>query len=647
MLKKINTALYFILPGLVLTTLFWGHLSEYPQYVHAWANYDYLALAHGFIDNGFDFFHPQTYVYNHQFPDKFTVAHPSNITSVDFPINAYLVAIIMYLFDTKSTAVYYGYQLIYLVIGVGFAGLLFNRIAKSSIIAWLGIVFMFSSTVFLYYSHSYLPSITAISNVFIGLYFLHYYFHDKTLKNLCLFLFFLTLAGLTRTPFVIPLIAILAVAILKGTVYRASNKKLVIGLIISFTCIVGYFLYNGYLRATYGSMFLGSIMPINSMKEFSNLWQQISQKWIFEYFSSTSWIVLLGLTSISFVLILVKSHFKKIVFSNTSLFLLTYLLGAVMYSWLMGEQFHHHDYYFLDTFFIVLSLCFVYLLACVVQLMNKKLVIGTYLTLGLILMCKGLTINDNLGGRRITQNWDVYQNSITNFTKNKHWFDSLNLPKNEKILALNPYIPNALFSIIEQPGYVVLTTSKNNIKQALNWDYDYIIIQDDYFEKDLYNNYPGILTRLKKVSSGNGLSLYIKKEVSTILTSNNLVLGRKYINHLFIDSLFQITADNLYANSNSIELITSHNITIKCTAHFDLSKCHKNLKWVVDLVDLENHTIHYQAFDLSQNQNSINTEFKVNIPPGVFNPLTLKTYFWNKEGAKEAYVKDFAILITE
>jgi hypothetical protein len=646
MLKKINTALYFILPGLVLISLFWGNLSEYPQYVHAWANYDYLALAHGFINNGFDFFHPQTYVLNPQFPDNFTVPR-TGITSVDFPINAYLVGILMYLFDTKSTAVFYIYQLSYLTIGIGFAGMLFERIAKNNIIPWVGIVFMFSSTVFIYYSHSFLPSVTAISNVFIGLYFLHCYFQKKTLKSLCLALFFLTLAALTRTPFTIPLIAILVIAILKGTVYRASNKKLVIGLIISFSCIVGYFLYNSYLRATYGSMFLGSIMPINSMKEFSNLWQQISKKWIFEYFSSASWSLLLGLTSISFVLVLVKSDFKKIVFSNTSLFLLTYLLGAIMYSWLMGEQFYHHDYYFLDTFFIVLSLCFVYLLACLVQLMNKKLVIGTYLTLGLILMCKGLTINDNLGERRIAQNWDVYQNSISNFTKNKHWFDSLNLPKNEKILALNPYIPNALFSIIEQPGYIVLTTSKNNIKQALNWDFAYILIQDDYFENDLYNNYPGILTRLKKFSSGNGLSLYIKKEISTILTSNNLVLGREYINHLFIDSLFQITTDNLYANSNSIELITSHNITIKCTAHFDLSKCDKDLKWVVDLVDLENHTIHYQAFNLSSGQNSINNEFKVNIPKGVSNPLTLKTYFWNKEGVKDAYIKDFALLITE
>jgi len=38
------------------------YLNEFPSYIHAWAQSDRYALSLGFIENGFDFFKPQTYI---------------------------------------------------------------------------------------------------------------------------------------------------------------------------------------------------------------------------------------------------------------------------------------------------------------------------------------------------------------------------------------------------------------------------------------------------------------------------------------------------------------------------------------------------------------------------------------------------------
>jgi len=648
MQEKIYNSLYFVLPSIILVLLSWGNFSEYPQYIHAWANYDYLALAHGFIDNGFDFFHPQTYVLNQHFPNNFTVPSQSSITSVDFPINAYVVSLLMYLFDTKSTSIYYSYQLLQIIVGIGFAGILFKRISKNHLIAWLGILFMFSSTVFLYYTHSLLPGVTAISNTFIGLYFFHCYYYSNEKNKLWWSILFLTLAGLTRTPFAIPIIALLSVIILNAFTQKKINKKLVIGVTASLTIIACYFIYNNYLRTTYGSMFLGSIKPINSLESFNNIWQKISKRWLYEYYSYYAWIVL-SITFFTFLIIQTICLFtKKIVISNTFIFLSIYLIGVIIYSFLMGTQFYDHDYYFLDTFFVITTLFFVYLISTILKLANKKLIIGVCVLLGAVLFYEKSIIKENLKVRRTTYSWDVYQTSAANFIKNKTWFESLNLPKKSRILVLNAYMPNALFSIIEQHGYVLLTTNNDNIKRALTWDYDYIIIQDIYFEKDIYQNYPGILTKLKILSSGDGLSIYTYNEINPDKASNKILSGKKIINQLVIDSTFQINADNLFSNNQSIEFIAAGKITLKCTAHYDLNYSNEQMLWVIELEDSLNNRIYYRALSLNNGERMISEDININIPEELWQqPLTVKTYFWNRNKVDRAFIKDFAILITE
>ncbi len=58
----------FILCFIIILGFIYHHkyINEFPSHIHAWAQSDRYALALGFIDNGLNFFKPQTMVYNHK-----------------------------------------------------------------------------------------------------------------------------------------------------------------------------------------------------------------------------------------------------------------------------------------------------------------------------------------------------------------------------------------------------------------------------------------------------------------------------------------------------------------------------------------------------------------------------------------------------
>ena len=82
----------------------------FPAFMHSWTQSDRYAIALGFINNGFDFLHPQTY--NWMVKD--------GITRVDFPISEYIIAMIMKITGTTSFIVFRVYTLLISLIGIIF-----------------------------------------------------------------------------------------------------------------------------------------------------------------------------------------------------------------------------------------------------------------------------------------------------------------------------------------------------------------------------------------------------------------------------------------------------------------------------------------------------------------------------------------------
>ncbi|MFM7725091.1 MAG: hypothetical protein ACKO7B_00180, partial [Flavobacteriales bacterium] len=87
----------------VTTAILQGpYLFDFPGYIHGWAQVDRYALSMGFLRNGFDLFHPETYVYNPIYPGDFLLQSSSTISAIDFPVHDYFVALLMKISGVQS-----------------------------------------------------------------------------------------------------------------------------------------------------------------------------------------------------------------------------------------------------------------------------------------------------------------------------------------------------------------------------------------------------------------------------------------------------------------------------------------------------------------------------------------------------------------
>ena len=180
-----------------------GYMNEYPSHIHAWAEQDHYALSMGFLNNGFDFFHPETMIYNKQFPGWWKEAYDTTVTSAGFPIHEYMVALLMKLFGTTSPWVFRTWTLLWALIGLCFLYKISYHLthdgAKSLLVAGIAL----TSPVMAYYQNGFLPGIPALSLSVMGFWYYLSYLDSKTKLHFHLAIVILTLAMLIRTTFAI------------------------------------------------------------------------------------------------------------------------------------------------------------------------------------------------------------------------------------------------------------------------------------------------------------------------------------------------------------------------------------------------------------------------------------------------------------
>ncbi len=79
-------------------------------------------------------------------------------------------------------------------------------------------------------------------------------------------------------------------------------------------------------------------------------------------------------------------------------------------------------------------------------------------------------------------------------------------------MALGIHSSNITFIQMKRKGYRQIDTTKDSLKKALNYNFDYIILQNDFMYNDVISEYPVLITQLKKISDNGLLSLYTKKQ---------------------------------------------------------------------------------------------------------------------------------------
>lgn len=506
-------------------------MNQFPSFIHAWSQTDWFSLAFGFQNNGFDLLHPESLLYNKQFPSYWWADDGSTVTAVDFPIHPYIASVLMHVLGTSEPWVFRVCTFAVSMVGIAFLFLLCQQVvenqSKSLFVASLAI----TSPLYVYYFNGFLPSTVSLSFVWIGLWAYFKYHSNGKIKYWYWAIAMLTLATLIRTSQAVPLVAVCCFEVFKMIFV---HKKFTVGfrhivpLVLSFLFIGAYMLWNSHLRATSGSLWMNSLCPVRSWDEASAVLDNMRFWWRYRYFSRIQQFCMV-LVVLAAVLLAVahrlgwKSRLAAKVSRLPLLgqltwmpqrrdalgwFVAIYAFGSLLFFVAMLVQFKDHDYYFLDCFFtpiiIVIALC-VRCLPCFAKARMQLLAVVAIVLLG------GLMFRAHRDVNGFYQSPDdrAYRCAI-NFENSAQWLDSMGVLTDAKLLTLGAYPQNTPFIKMGRRGYACMWLEPQFVEKMLQMKFDYVVIENDILQQSL-PEVDGALQQLKLIGRNGRLSLYVRK----------------------------------------------------------------------------------------------------------------------------------------
>ena len=494
-----------VVAAMALVMLHRNSYNQLPTSKHTWAQSDWYALSLGFLQNGRDFLHPQTFQLNLQFPAAQPLAEPTGITAVDFPVHPWVVSLVMHLLQTSSPVVYRTYSLLLCLIGLFFLYQTVRKVSASTTIAATITGFMALLPSFVYYSNGFLPTFNALSLFFVGMWFMVQYVTQKSTPKFVAALFFMMLAALTRLPFATHLIALslaLAVQVFNG------NKKQIKPLLLAVAALMpvfGYYLYNRYLSAQYGSVFLNHTMHPRSVGDFF--------EFLFLAIRSHA-ITFMPLPHLFMLILCMWVAFKAGLFKNLKLktdpivqFIAIDLSGMAAYAFLAWRQLYAHDYYLFDIFMVPL-------LFVVLWIFSRKPVVITGQTklLAVLFLLSAFYIAFQSQSILYYEPIAKASGVEADFSGAGAFVAENGVAPNQKILIL-PSTGESGFPLLlmNRKGYVVRSDKPAEIEQALALDYDFILVQNRLIER-VFSLVPDFLIRVEPVADNGNITLYKRRK---------------------------------------------------------------------------------------------------------------------------------------
>ncbi|WP_343634837.1 glycosyltransferase family 39 protein [Fluviicola sp.] len=524
--RSITNSIAFLLITFVTLIFQFRHLNEIPAYTHTWAQNDRLALANGFVRNDLNFFKPQNYILNHQFPKNWSDPSYSTITAVEFPVHDYVPAVFMEAFGTNEPWVFHAYILIYSIVGFFFLYLLSEKICGSKIKAALVVIFAMSSPIYIFYQGGFLPTIPSIANTIIALYCYALYFEGGRKKWFRWALFFFTFAALARFTFVIPYLAVLGFELIRIFQKKAKFWPNVLGVGLSALVILAAQYYNSTLRATYGSDFLSQLLPADNWAEMKTILEHIWEVMVLAYLSMKHYFLLFLLIVLVLIALLIKERNTYRVFNAWWIICLFWFTGVVLFWFAMAKQFFAHDYYFLDTFYLPVVF---FVALCLAVLPKPQWYFGeTVMALFVIYfgMISFRETSDFQDQRRVFVASDHFTGSVMNFEGSDEFLTKSGVAREDTILVIHTYGPNIPFIFMNRVGLAVVGHEPDDINRALSWKWDYVVFQKPYFMDEVYAIYPEILEKVESIATNENLIL-CKRKTDTIPQSMMDFMGVK------------------------------------------------------------------------------------------------------------------------
>ncbi|MBL7889828.1 MAG: glycosyltransferase family 39 protein [Bacteroidia bacterium] len=599
------------------------------------------------------------------------------ITRVDLPINEYIVAIIMKISGSTTPAIFRIYTLTISIIGCLFLYLLSLKINRSEIRSWTIVLIAFLSPVYTYYQAGCLPSVPAISFIFIGYYYYYSYLETGKRKLLYIALFFILLAALIRIPFLIYLVALLAH--MMWTFFKSRKIVLYELLCISicFILFFSYYRYNVHLGRIYGNMFLDELLPARNMEELKDIIKQIKNFWLFQY-QNIAYYLLLALGSIFTIIHFIR---KKEINSQHRHFLFHSLIlscGALLYFLAMMRQFFDHDYYFLDSLFVP-SVFLLIGASSFIPLETLRSKITWIAIAGIALFFSFKSNQTNQQERYQTNEWDRVEISRQNFIGSESYLDSLGIDKEAKILVIDAYSTNIPLILMNRKGYTVYQTNRDDaFLPLIKYKWDYVVIQDQFLISDVLHYYPIVQQMIERIDGNGKISIYKKSKDYTLKSLEEFLNIQKknalYCNKFSFDEPIQpdgiiaeqiaqtndvfrtapsaafLNKDMEYGNIANIKGESFENKQVKAFLQFYLK--HPEALRSIQMVSAVTHNdsmINYQSVDLGKFSKTNGQWNKVEllfVPPKLKEGDKWTLYIWNKE-REVIYYDDLEVTIYE
>lgn len=477
---------YFLWLSLVIQ----GGLNAFPDHIHAWTQSDRLAIAENYA----------TYQLNPAFPGSLNLnpalenvkQHGSNISAMDIPLIEYISGMFMRLSGDHSA---FWFRLFQLLAGLAGAFALFRLLLDKGIEAFalLPVMLLACSPMWLYYAVGFIPSISAISCSLIAIYL--FFEKQKFLPALLM----AVVAGLIRTPLLIVFFSLVLALYLE----KIAFKRIIIWLCISASVFLSWYCWKLYLQQQYGTMFLTSLMPAENLQELFEICLESIKRWWHQLWVLPAWIFVLIL---SFVRLFVQGTEtgKKLFITG-----LVGIIGGGLYFVLMVRQFSHHDYYYLDAFFVPLVLMVAGISADLGAYFEAKWQRATAF-FGVIFLL-GISVNgvsQALEERVVVGTWDRYHQSLENFSGGDALLDSMGIKPTEPILVIDAYSTNAPLLLFRRQGYTILNTVREELKKAAVIPVKYAVIQDFFLRTDVTRVLPEIVNDWERIGGNGRISVF-------------------------------------------------------------------------------------------------------------------------------------------
>lgn len=633
----------YVLPALVLLVLafffFRTTQTQFPAHIHAWTQSDRYALALGFTENGYDFFHPATLNLKPRYEAAIPLEDPQGITSVDFPIIEYLAALLMGIHGQPAPWIFRSLMLLLGLSGLFFWFRFLREVGVNYGLSLSGLLLAFTAPVFTYYLNGFIPSTSAVAMSFVALYLFVRYLRNEKINFLITALIFLTMAALIRKPFVMGLLAWAGAFVLIFWKEKSKLRIVLPGFLASLAVVGFYHVYNKFLSFTYGSLFISDLMPADAVAETIQLIQISWANWKLTYFSLPAWIWIgIAISGLVFKGFGDKTN-KVIGFSA-----LLWLAASGLYLLAMARQFPAHDYYFLDSIFLPLLI----LLGLGLRLLSKIDRPFQWSILIIAFALNGWMLKQSYAiqsERNTFKSWDRTEITRRNFEGGAKLLAEAKVPPNAKILVLDAYTTNMPLLLLERKGYTVINTTHENLRQAMKWDFDFVAIQNSFLASDIIRNYPDITQKLQPVANNGKIGIFLKRENSNSLSYKELTLLDQQLILLESSKLKRQYPESNFSNEGLIfedaflplaDTILHAGIKPEISLFFEAEIHSANLPKKLFLVmdaSSDDGSKHYESFDLKPFFEADSTfgrpALMMQLPQDIEQQLNLRIYLWN------------------